>query len=556
MNRYKLLAAFMIFAVLSWSCESDDVGELSLPASPTNVSFAVEIDTNPNGDTTGLVTFTPNAEGVLNFHIFFGDIAGARPTIVGPGTTVSHTYSAAGTYAVRLVAFAAGGISSSITQEVEILDVAIDPAILTLLTGGVENSSKRWVWRRNVGGVNGHFGVGAPDGDFPGFFAADANGLQECAYDDVLIFGVENQVPFYELQTNGVTFINWADVPTLFPGTPPVENQDECRASDDLLNLRISFGVAADPSGMQNLILNSRTPLSYYVNNAEWRILELTENILRVRGVQDRATVGLGPLAWYFTFVPEGQEGEPGGRADFTNLVFAQEFDTDGAPDPSVWNFDLGDGSDQPSGQGWGNGELQYYTDRPENVVVENGVLKITALRESFQGSEFTSARLTTKNNFEFTYGRVDVRARVPATGGTWPAAWMLGADIDTNPWPAAGEIDIMEHVGNNANTILGSVHSPSGFAGNANSGETVVPDATAEFHIYSIDWTETAISFYVDDRLYHTYSPAVRDADTYPFDKDFFLLVNMAIGGALGGTVDAGLMEELYEIDYIRVYQ
>ncbi len=555
MNKCKLiLVALTFLAVLSWSCESDDIGEISIPAVPANVALEFEIDTNPNGDTTGLVTFTPSAEGVLNFHLFFGDVADERPTVVRPGATASHTYSAAGIYSVRLVAFTAGGIGSSITQELEVLGVAIDPTILTLLTGGTENSSKRWVWRSNVGGVNGHFGVGAPDGPeggFPGFFSAPARGAEgaldepNCIYDDVLIFSVEDQVPIYELETMGDTFINWADVPTLFPGATPIEFDDECRPSDDVLNLRVPFGIASDPDGTLNLILTALTPLSYYVNASEWRILELTEDILRVRGIQQPQN-----LAWYFTFVPEGSLGRP----NFSNMIFAEEFDTDGAPDPTVWNFDLGDGC--PDLCGWGNNELQTYTDRSENVVIENGMLKITALRESFDGREFTSARLTTKDNFEFTYGRVDVRARVPATGGTWPAAWMLGADIDTNPWPAAGEIDIMEHVGNNANTILGSVHSPSGFAGDASTGETPVPDATSEFHVYSIDWTETAISFYVDDRLYHTYSPSERNAETYPFDKDFFLLVNMAIGGNLGGDVDPGLMEEVYEIDYIRVYQ
>ncbi len=547
---------FFAVSVFFWGCESDDLPELTGIEIPTDVTLDMVFETNSSGDTTGLVTFTPGAQGVLNYHLFFGDSEDERPTVVQPGSTAEHPYRSSGSYFVRLVAFGPGGVSSSITREITLNIVSvIDPAILQQLTGGETNSTKRWVWNKEVGGISGHFGVGSPDTDFPGFFTAPANGLgdPDCVYDDVLIFGVEDGSPFYQLETMGDSFLNWGSVKALFPEATPERNNDECRESDTLLKLRIPFNVSGDQEEGLTLTLDPLSPLSYFINAGEWQITELSDDILRVRGIQENSEGET--LAWYFAFVPEGSTGGPGdGRADFNTLVFAEEFDVDGAPDPSIWNFQTGDGC--PSLCGWGNGEAQYYTDRPENVVIESGMLKITALAESFGGRQYTSARLNTQDKFEFTYGRVDVRARVPETGGTWPAAWMLGADIDTNPWPAAGEIDILEHVGNQANTVFGTVHTPSGFGGNANGGDTPLPDATTEFHVYSIDWTETSISFFVDDQKFYTYSPAERNADTYPFNKDFFLLVNMAIGGTFGGNIDPGLTEEVFEIDYIRVYQ
>ncbi len=152
--------------------------------------------------------------------------------------------------------------------------------------------------------------------------------------------------------------------------------------------------------------------------------------------------------------------------ARFTNLVLSEEFDTDGAPNNAIWGYDIGRG---PNGQGWGNQELQYYTDRSDNVTVQNGVLLITAREESFEGAQYTSARLLTKDLFEQKYGRFEARIRLPSGQGIWPAFWMLGADIDQNPWPAAGEIDIMEYRGQNPSVLIGSVHGPGYNGGECN---------------------------------------------------------------------------------------
>lgn len=225
-------------------------------------------------------------------------------------------------------------------------------------------------------------------------------------------------------------------------------------------------------------------------------------------------------------------------------MAWADEFNTDGAPDSSKWSYETGAG-------GWGNNELQYYTNRPENVIVQNGVLKINLIKELYNGSNYTSARIVTKNKYSFQYGRIDIRAKLPAGGGTWPALWMLGSDINTNPWPACGEIDIMEHVGNNLNRIYGTLHHPGHSGGNADGGNVLINNATTEFHVYSCDWSASSIKFYVDNVLFYTFS----NNNSLPFNKPFFFIFNCAMGGNFGGAVDPNFTSATLEVDYVHVY-
>ena len=230
-----------------------------------------------------------------------------------------------------------------------------------------------------------------------------------------------------------------------------------------------------------------------------------------------------------------------------SSLLWSDEFDTPGAPDATKWGYDLGTGDN-----GWGNAELQYYTNRAENVVVANGVLKITARRENFSGSAFTSARLLTRGKLDFTYGTVEVRAKLPTGGGTWPAIWMLGSNFSTLGWPACGEIDIMEHKGNELNKIHSTLHHPGHSAGNADTKTTTISNANTEFHVYKAEWTATAIKFYVDSTLYHTFP----NNNTIPFNHNFFIILNVAMGGTFGGGVDGAFTSSSMEVDYVRVYQ
>lgn len=227
------------------------------------------------------------------------------------------------------------------------------------------------------------------------------------------------------------------------------------------------------------------------------------------------------------------------------SLYWSDEFNVDGSPDPAKWGYDLGGG-------GWGNSELEYYTNRSANVIVEGGSLKIKAIKESYSGSEYTSARLLSKDKFAFTYGKVEVRAKLPVGIGTWPAIWMLGSNISSAGWPDCGEIDIMEHRGSELNKIFGTVHYPGHSGGNAVGGTTVISNATSEFHIYSVNWTASFMKFYVDDVLFFT----VANSSSIPFNHDFFIILNVAMGGTFGGTVDPAFTNTTLEVDYIRVYK
>jgi hypothetical protein len=222
---------------------------------------------------------------------------------------------------------------------------------------------------------------------------------------------------------------------------------------------------------------------------------------------------------------------------------WADEFFEDGAPNPLNWNYNLGAG-------GWGNNELQTYTNSAENVIVENGVLKIIAKSNGSGG--YTSARIKSENLFEFTYGTVEVRAKLPVAQGTWPAIWMLGANFDAVSWPTCGEIDIMEQKGWEKNKVLGTCH----WSNNGNYAgyglETTVSNTSDTFHVYKLVWTAESIIIFVDANQYFV----MTTNSSMPFNKDFFLILNIAMGGTLGGTIDTSFTQDTMEIDYVRVYQ
>jgi beta-glucanase (GH16 family) len=239
-------------------------------------------------------------------------------------------------------------------------------------------------------------------------------------------------------------------------------------------------------------------------------------------------------------------------------LVWADEFDRDGAPDPAKWNYDEGNGH-----QGWGNHELQYYTKaRPENARVEQGHLVIEARRESFQGRAYTSARLVTKGQADWTYGRFEIRARLPLGRGTWPAIWMLPTtwDLGNGGWPDNGEIDIMEHVGYDPGVVHASTHSQKNQWRNKNqrTATVAVPDAGEAFHTYTLEWDAEEIRIFLDDRLYFTSRKAGGDWTSWPFYRPFHVVLNLAVGGDWGGTegVDDSIWPRRMEVDYVRVYQ
>jgi beta-glucanase (GH16 family) len=228
-------------------------------------------------------------------------------------------------------------------------------------------------------------------------------------------------------------------------------------------------------------------------------------------------------------------------------LVWSDEFDTPGAPNASKWGYDIGTGSG-----GWGNNELQYYTNRSQNVVVSGGTLKINLLKETYSGSNYTSTRMLTKDKFSVKYGKIEARAKLPAGLGTWPAIWMLGNNITSAGWPACGEIDIMEHRGSELNKIWGSLHYPGRSGANPDGSTVMINNATTEFHKYAVEWNASSIKFYVDDALFYTFA----NSASVPYNQNFFILLNVAMGGNFGGSVDPNFSNATMEVDYIRVYQ
>ena len=170
--------------------------------------------------------------------------------------------------------------------------------------------------------------------------------------------------------------------------------------------------------------------------------------------------------------------------------------------------------------------------------------------------ADYTSGRITTQNIFNFTHGRVDARAKLPSGGGVWPAIWMLGSNFGTVGWPACGEIDIMEYVGNSPGKISSALHTPSSFGATVNFREKTIGNETTEFHLFSTIWTANSITFLLDDVEYYTYNPVNKNSETWPFNNDHFIILNLALGGTLGGTIDPNFESATFEIDYIRVYQ
>jgi beta-glucanase (GH16 family) len=238
-------------------------------------------------------------------------------------------------------------------------------------------------------------------------------------------------------------------------------------------------------------------------------------------------------------------------------LVWQDEFDGD-AIDRSNWTYDIG-------GWGWGNGEAQYYTDRPENARVENGLLVIEARQEKYEDKYYTSARLKSQGLQAFQYGRIEARIKVPLGKGMWPAFWMLGSDFDRNPdnpiesnWPDAGEVDIMEYIGKEPDLVMGTAHGP-GYSGALGLGlwNRQDFDIADEFHTYAVEWNFDGISWFFDGEHYFTLNREDVGEREWVFDKEFFILLNLALGGQLAGPIglDTKFPANVY-VDYVRVYQ
>lgn len=233
--------------------------------------------------------------------------------------------------------------------------------------------------------------------------------------------------------------------------------------------------------------------------------------------------------------------------------VWSDEFDYEGKPDPTKWGYDIG-------GHGWGNNELQFYTDDVKNASVKDNLLTITAIREVVQERQYSSARLISKGKGDFLYGRFEIKAKLPTGKGTWPAIWMLPTDWAYGDWPKSGEIDIMEHVGFDQNRVHITVHTEAynHSIGTQVGKNKVIANASTDFHLYRVDWTPYAVRGFIDDVQIFEFINQGRGYASWPFDKRFHLLLNIAVGGNWGGAqgVDTTIWPQSMEVDYVRVYK
>lgn len=236
-----------------------------------------------------------------------------------------------------------------------------------------------------------------------------------------------------------------------------------------------------------------------------------------------------------------------------TSPTWSDEFDYTGLPATGKWDYDLG-------GSGWGNNEKQYYTNTINNVSVGDGKLTITAKKENLGGMAYTSTRLVTRGKLDVLYGRIDVRAKLPTGRGTWPAIWMLPTDRSYGDWPKSGEIDIMEHVGYDQNTVHFSTHSEAYYfkINTQKTSKKLIPDASTAFHDYRVDWTPYAIRGYFDNALVFEFTNEGKTYKEWPFDKRFHILINLAVGGDWGGAqgIDDSIFPQKYEVEYVRYYK
>lgn len=545
--RYFKFLSFLFATLFMMSCQEDDL-TLDTILVPTDL----KIDTNISDDGSGLVDFTASANNALTYKYTFSD----GSTAVAPDGNYTKRFTRTGlnTYLVTVIAYGKGGVSSSKSIEVEVESDFNDPDTKQFLTGG---SSKTWYVAAFQAG---HLGVGPSSGDNfanPSYYAAApfekaGDEISSCFYTDVITFSENGENIGYTLNNNGQTFFN-VDFVSEFGGGG---GQDECLALDTSGEKSVtlapaSSGIPSTLSTGTEIQIGGGGFMSYYIGASNYEVLSITENSLYVRAIPSSNP----ELAWYlrFTTTPYAQQNAGGGEEEpdpepfqtqFEDLLWSDEFDGE-TLDTDTWNYEIGNGTN-----GWGNGEVQYYTE--DNVTVQDGSLFITARREAESGFNFTSGRITTQDKFEFTYGRVEARAKMPEGGGTWPAIWMLGANFNEVGWPETGEIDIMEWVGNNPGETSSALHFPGNSGGNAVVGREDIANASSEFHTYTVEWTSENIIFLLDGEEFFTFT----NEASLPFNKDFFLIMNVAMGGGLGGEIADDFQESSMEVDYIRVYQ
>lgn len=551
-NIYIVLLS-MTIAFLGCQEKEYEFGDIIAPSSIVINAEIIGQDVNDpdlaNGDGSGIVNFTVSADNASSYVYYFNGVAEASPSGI-----LSKRFSKVGTniYTVVVKANGTAGVSTTKSMDIEVYSSFTDVEAENFLSGANIGDSKKWYWQADV---DVHVGLGPVTDDYGGGeFAYEAwwNGIK--AWDSEKACMYENEFVFTRT-ADGITFeqtVGPSFVPGTYAGSLGVAGDichDETVATSMFGLKQVSFGPSTSKAAIEGSYDNEdyrRTSfeisdngfMGWLVGSSTYDIISISNDELFVRIIE----AGDG-FAWYHRFTST----KPTQSASYTynDLVWEDDFNTDGAPDATNWTYDLGAG-------GWGNGEVQTYTNSAENAKVLDGSLIITAKADGSGG--YTSARLKSQGLRKFTYGRIEVRAKLPASAGTWPAIWMLGSNNPTVSWPYCGEIDIMEQTGANKETTLGTLHWYNNTASaNASYGEsTAVANASSDFHLYTVEWSDTSIKIYLDDVNFFQ----MANDSTLPFNADFFMILNIAMGGTLGGDIDPSFTEDTMEIDYVKVFQ
>ena len=532
---------------------------------PSNIVLTAEIvgqDLNDpdlaSGDGSGTVKFTVGADNASSYVYYFNGVAEASPSGI-----LSKRFSKVGTniYTVVAKANGTGGVSTTKSLDIEVYSSFTDVEAENFLSGANIGDSKKWYWQADV---NLHVGLGPVTDDYGnGEFAYEGWWNEIKAWDSEKGCMYDNEFVFTRT-ANGLTFeqtVGPAFVPADYAGFIGVAgNQchDETVATNMFGIKSVSFGPSTSKAALEGTYgldaqgkpkpyrgttfdISEGGFMGWLVGSSKYDIISVSDDELIVRIIE---STGDGQ-AWYHKFTST----KPSQKASYVynDLFWEDDFNTDGAPDATNWTYDLGTGNG-----GWGNGEVQTYTNSAENAKVLDGSLIITAKADGSGG--YTSARLKSQGLRKFKYGRIEVKAKLPAAAGTWPAIWMLGSNYPTVGWPTCGEIDIMEQTGDNKETTLGTVHwYNTATSGSASYGKTTaVADASSAFHLYTVEWSDTSIKMYLDDVNFFE----MANDSTLPFNANFFMILNIAMGGTLGGDIDPNFTEDTMEIDFVKVYK
>ena len=498
---------------------------------PTNLSVNITIEgsdsENPDGDGTGVVKFSASATNAVSYSYRFGTGDSANSS-----GSVEYTYTEVGTktYNVKVLAYSSTNNYISIDKTITVyVKPFSEPSLLELLAG---DSSK--TWRINYA-QDAHFSNGSNDFRYPTYWEAYSFSKSDSGfYDDEFTFNINGT---YQHKTNNTVYGKASHLTTDFGSTSNQPNSSGEIENYPLNDYETTFSLKKEDD-LDKIEFQEKGFLGFYVGSHDYTIECSDESNILIRTVDD------SDVAWYLWLTTETVSETPY-QDQFTNLVWSDEFDYTGAIDPDKWSHEV---SNQ-----WHNNEIQATTNRLDNSKVENGVLKIIAKKEGWSDKEYTSARIRSYKKKDFTYGRIDIRAKMPAKiNGVWPALWLLGSNTDQVGWPASGEIDIQEYAHTNNFTVQSTVHQPDRYG----EGDTHVASEynklDSEFHVYSLVWTKQALTFYVNDKPHHV----IGNACSLPFNWDFYIILNFAMGGTMGGDVDPNFVSETLEVDYVRLYQ